>query len=387
MRSLRRTAVDLARLLGTPAAGAPVVGVEHEYSVRRVSDDRQIDFAYVVHELRLGRPHLDPDDPNAYRLPSGAVVTADKSEAEIALPPVAVEAGFARRLSEMAARERTALAHRMPEAELTGYSTHISVEVPAGLEIEVGRLYVNRFGPAMLVAMDGAEAPGLRVRPRHGRLELCGDFVDGVRLEAAVELAAGSVARCVAALDAGAGPTLLPPTIRCAWYPAIERRGWFIDRRLIGLAGPSGAAGTFELVDGSRLPAAEQIEAATAIAVRARDDALRARPSGDATEFGSVLTIRHRPHVDLAPVMVTWPVSVFMAASKARTDPAFVVVPRRWLGTFLSRLDSGDLDAALWTFIRDRQHRSAPTDWRAALQPGLFSSLGPRLALLPPEPM
>ena len=395
LHGLRPTPLDLARLLGEPPPVGPAIGLEHEYTVRRAVDGLQVDFARIVHHLGLGRPRLDPDDPNAYRLPSGAVVTADKREAEIALPPTTMAPGFAQRIGHAADIERQALEDRLPGTKLTGYSTHISVEVPEGLEVEVARLYVNRFGPAMLLAMDGPEAPGLRIRPRHGRLELCGDFVAGSRLEHALELAAGSVARCVAARTGSSDPaTVLPAAIRHGWLPAIERRGWFIDRRLIGLGGVAGTAGTVELVAGERIAAAKQVAEATALALGALDSP---RPAGATTEraggpnaFGDLLRTRHRRGFDLAPVMATWPLTVFVAApsGRAASAPAFVVIPRRWLRLFLQKLDRGELDGALRQSLRGKRGAiPAAETSQDASRPGLFSVLGPRLALLPGEPM
>lgn len=60
------------KLLGPRRAPRPVVGVQ-EFTVR--DGERRVDFRTVVHRLALGRRHLDPDDPNAYRLPSGSVVS------------------------------------------------------------------------------------------------------------------------------------------------------------------------------------------------------------------------------------------------------------------------------------------------------------------------
>ena len=398
MPGYRRARRDLAALLGDPEAGPPVIGVEHEYSVTRLADDRQLDFAHLVHGLGLGRRHLDPDDPNAYRLPSGAVVTADKSEAEIALPPVPVGAEFARHVSEQADAERSALSSRLPGLALTGYSTHISVEVPEGLEVPAGRLYVNRFGPAMLLAMDGADAPGLRIRPRNRRLELCGDFLDGPRLEQALRLAAGSVHACVAALTREPSAAPLPPAIQCSWLPAIERRGWFIGRAQLGLSGRTGLAGTFTLLDGRRLDVAEHVQRATAIAGRALEG-LRGTASAvtavDPTmtgAHGDVLRPRRRARYELAPVLVTWPLTVFVAASPKRDRTAFVSVPRPWLRAFLARLDDGRLDRVIaasldGSGVRRRRDTSAAGSWEDVRRPAIFTTLTSRLALLPSEPI
>ena len=372
--------------------------------------ERGVDFRTVVHGLALGRRHLDPDDPNAYRLPSGSVVTSDKREAEIALAPVEVGAGFAARAARRAGREGTALARQLPAGlRLRGYSTHISVEVPEDLTVEAAKLYVTRFGPAMVLAMDGPEAPGLRVRPRYRRLELCGDYVEGRRLRAALEYAAGSVAACVTALVEGPvrSSGALPPPVAAKVRPAIERPGWFIDQACFGIAPGQPFGKTVRLADGKPVTAADHVSIAWAAARRGlatwiaafepagrdaeRPLASRRGASTDSgiqlTPFGDVLKVRSRPGFDLAPVMVTWPLTVFMAADSAAKRSAFVAVPREWLVPFLRSLDRGDLDSPLRRYVAARRGRARAVSWHDVQQPGLFDNVPSRLGLLPPEPM
>src|SRR5580658_279588 len=78
-----------------------VVGLEHEYRVH--VGGIPVDFRTLVHRIELGQRHLDPADPNAYRLASGAALTADEEEAEIALAPIVVAPGFGSRVAATAA--------------------------------------------------------------------------------------------------------------------------------------------------------------------------------------------------------------------------------------------------------------------------------------------
>ena len=80
--------LGLARGDSAPAAKF-VVGLEHEYRV--IDGDKKLDFRAVIHSLDLGQPRLDPADPYAYRLATGAKLTCDKEEAEIATPPIPIE--------------------------------------------------------------------------------------------------------------------------------------------------------------------------------------------------------------------------------------------------------------------------------------------------------
>jgi hypothetical protein len=104
------------------------------------------------------------------------------------------------------------------------------------------------------------------------------------------------------------------------------------------------------------------------------------------TPFGDVLRVRNRPGLDLAPVMVTWPLTVFMAADSAERS-AFVAVPRDWLVPFLNKLDRGDLDSPLRRYVAARRGRARAVSWRDVHEPGLFDTVPSRLALLPPEPI
>lgn len=157
-----------------------------------VRGDTPIDFRGVLTSLELGRPRLDPDDAFARRLRSGSVITCDGPEAEVSVAPVDIRRGFASAVARDARAVADTLAAALPAGlTLRGYSTHISIGVPNDRVVAVAKTFVTRFGPRLRALMDGPEEPGLRVRPRFKRLELCGDFVTGERLEAAVEYAAG----------------------------------------------------------------------------------------------------------------------------------------------------------------------------------------------------
>ena len=391
----RIEAASFRRRLGPPARGQPLVGVEHEFTVWH--GDRQVDFRSVIHGLGLGRRHLDPDDPNAYRLPSGAVVTCDGAEAEIALPPAEIGPGFGRVVADSAAREVRSLKRRLPPGyQLRGYSTHVSVEVPEHLAVAVAKRYVTTFGPAMMLAMDGPDRPGLRIRPRHRRLELCGDFISGRRLREALELGTGSVAATMTAIERGtAEHRPLPPPIQAAVRPAIERPGWFIDRASLGLPAQDSPPGTLLLADGGRLPVKRHVALARSSAkvalagwlASAGAEAAATGATPGQRPFGDVLRTRRRPNVALAPVMVTWPLNVFIVAATGSRRPAFAVVPREWLGAFLDGFDRGELDSTLRGYAGARRLASRAGSWRDAREPGLYDDVPSRVRLLPPEPM
>ncbi|MEA2520199.1 MAG: hypothetical protein QOF49_2279, partial [Chloroflexota bacterium] len=216
------------------AAGAgargepPLIGVEHEFRVSLAG--RAVDARQIIHRLPIDGLRLDAADRDAYRLRSGAAITADGREAEIAIAPVELGPWSASLATARARNARAELAAALgPEAALEGYSTHISISVPDRIVERVARSYAERFAPAMLLFVDGPASPGLLVRPRPGRLELGGDFVDGDRLRIALTFALGSVLAVVAA-ERGRlrRRQQLPDRLSLTIEPARERFGWFV---------------------------------------------------------------------------------------------------------------------------------------------------------------
>lgn len=203
-----------------------LVGIEHEY---RVLDDADaaVDFRRWIHRLGIEGRRLDPADPNAIRCRWGGVITADGAEAEIATAPVRVRPGFVARAEAQARSAEAALSSVLPPGcRLDGYSTHVSVSLAPELAEGIAPLYARTFGPALMLLMDRATSPGLLVRPRPGRLELCGEHVAGEALRAVVAFAAGSV------LAIARGQYPFPVDIEVV--PARERYGWYVDRRAFG---------------------------------------------------------------------------------------------------------------------------------------------------------
>jgi hypothetical protein len=401
--------------------GSPgrLLGLEHEFRV--LAGDRQADFRGMIHGLGLGQPNLDPADPNAYRLPSGAALTCDGREAEIALPPIAVRPGFGREVRSRAAAERRDLLRRLgPNLTLDGCSTHISVSATDEATQAICRLYATTFAPALMLLMDRRESPGLLVRPRPGRVELGGEYVAGDQLGAAATFAVGSILACERALRDPRQP--LPPVLDVRLEPARARYGWYVDRKAFG--GDLYATGRSTILttrDGDRFSAQVVLERAWAAALAALDalvetedersiDALvsgrellpcETTQSAAATHednevfleggpgddpFGSATRLRTLRVAEVAPVMLTWDLAVFVLLDRPRGRTAFAAVPRGELAAFLDELDAGRLDGQIHRFLArrrwSRSHLEAPDAVSTAT---LFDELGPRLGLVPAE--
>ena len=139
--------------------------------------------------------HLDPSDPNARRGVWGGVLTLDGLDPEVVTAPEPLRLGCVDRVHDGLAHGRAALESDLRAAgldvELTGYSTHVSVEVPDERVVAVARHVLDRHSPALMLAFDRADSPGLLVRPRPGRLEICGEFTAGRQLRTAAALSLG----------------------------------------------------------------------------------------------------------------------------------------------------------------------------------------------------
>ncbi len=378
--------------------------------------EQPVDFRHIVDGMRLGQPNLDPADPLAYRLPSGASLTCDGAEAEIALPPTFIGPGFAFEVAARANLERASMMRCLPrDMEVEGYSTHISVSVPDALTQAVCRMYATTFAPAMMLLLDRRESAGLLIRPRPGRVELGGDYLVGDQLAAAAAFAVASVLNCADLARQGVRDGL-PDELDVHVEQAVVRYGWYVDRTAFGgdlyVDGRSAALRT---IDGEAVSAQRHLEdcwrlarqtiegVASADELALVDEAVRGeRPLPterylhgddsvstsallDSTPYGEALTPRERPTFEMAPVMVTWDLVVFLLRDIRRTRRAFAAVPGTDLAAFLRDVDCGELDEDVAMFMRKRPRGNVLRRRAQVAGPTLFKEIGPRVALLRPE--
>lgn len=204
------------------------VGVEHEYIVHGPTG--RIDARTFLDALELG-VRADPMDPHAQRCSWGGVVTADGAEAEVATPPVAVAPGAIAEVVALAAVGRRALADALGDGRrLEGYSTHLNVSAPSHGDQRLALRFANVFAPALMLLLDRTSSPGLLVRPRPGRLELGGEYCNGQALEVALTFAIGAT---LAAPRMGRGMAR-DLAVEVTLEAAVERYGWYVDRRAFG---------------------------------------------------------------------------------------------------------------------------------------------------------
>jgi hypothetical protein len=406
---------------GTASEPRPgeLIGLEHEFVVR--SPDRVVDFRELIGDLPLDGRRLDPGDRNAYRCGWGGVVTADGFEAEVAIAPVRRAPGFVARLERDAIVAREALRRALPSGlRLDGYSTHLSLSMPAAMNAAACRLFLSTFAPGMMLLADRIDSPGLLVRPRPGRMELATEYVGGAQLRAVTAFAAGAAAATADALRIGR-PAQLPPTIRARAVPTSDRFGWGLARDAFGedlLRGGREAVLTRER--GGTIRAQEHLERAWAAAraalgrgaapadLEAADravgglaplpfelgadalagtagDGARSGPVGRIVRspFGDILQARRRPAFTVSAEIATWDTTVFAIAGPWRR--AYASVPRASLRRFLGSLDRGDLDRVLQEYLDAPAEGRLLATWSQAVQPGLYDAVAPTARLLATE--
>ena len=392
------------------------VGLEHEFEVW--SKTGRVDFRQIVHALGLGVRHLDPADPNAYRLASGTTVTADEAEAEFALPPLTVAPGFAGSLAAAAAHERRNLEDLLgPDLRLTGYSTHLSVAAPRRHAEAATRLYAITFASALMLLMNRSDSPGLLLRPRPGRVELGAEHVEGRALAVAALFAVGSVRACLNHVTASS--SLDVERVKTCLTPDNRRYGWFIGRGSYGgdlsatgrateLPTRRGGSVTAQihlercwrtarsaLGSDATLADLEMVDATVfgsgplprQLGSDPHDDARLASVAGAPEPdraFGSMLKGRRRSGYDVVPIVLSWERAVFVVNPHDRSRPCFANVPGPRLGAFRDLLDSGCLDTLLAQY-RTCTAGGRRLDERSRAATGLFDVVASRGRLLSPE--
>jgi hypothetical protein len=398
-----RPEMSLDELLTAEPPGAGVIGVEREYRV--VSDGRAVDFREVLPALGLVSGGLDPVDPRAHHLASGLVITADGPEAEVASPPVLLAPGSTWLASSWVEDGEDLLIGALPIGSgLEGYSTHLNVSV-RGDVVEVAARFAAHFSLGMMLLLDRRDSPGLLVRPRPGRLELGGDFVAGEQLRAALTYATAAARCCEQAVHERG--SVLPSSPRVRLRTVTDRPGWFIERTAFGpdlYKGGRGASiwcGRREVLAGEHLEASwiAARYAAAGVADESElalvDDVVDGRrpiplealtppdprPGPIATESPfAQLHARHRNGTSVTVAAISWAAVAF--AVDTGTSTVHVLVPRRWLRSFLTGLDGDWLDDGT---LASALSASPPSNPRAGGPQVITHGFDPH-CVVPPEP-
>jgi len=413
-------------LLADPPPRPPHLGLEQEYAL--IEHEKQIDFGPVVDRTGFSGKRLHPTNSRAFQTPSGLVLMADGEVAEAATPPVPLANAFVESLEQWAALGRASLEATLEADQyLFGGSTHLSVEVDQELNDKLCLSYAQTFAPALMLLMDNTDSPGLLVRPRPNRTELCGEFVQGARLRAAVAFAAGSV---LATQDwlRGESDAQLPPTLEVTLERGRQRKGWYVDRLAFGPDLYSeGRKARLRQCDGIQVSAQAHLQTCWRIARAALvkrgiglDDlsaadivvvGLKPLPSededlGDAAEpaprsgptlHDRILNPGKRPEFDVEPVSGTWDYTAFEVrrdacpAEGSKPDEtvrsAIVNVPAPQIESFLDELGRGALDGVIGEYLAADPSDRVLASSEQTTTPGIYDSVDPNPQLLPTDYM
>ena len=269
--------------------------------------------------------------------------------------------------------------------------------------------------------MDRIDSPGLLVRPRPGRTELCGEFLEDEPLAAVAAFVAGSTRACAAAVRRPGGRTALPPRLDVRLARAVHRYGWYVDRRAFGAdlhaAGrrallPRAAGGTICAQSHLELAWAAARQALAGDAAAADLNAAEAMVTGclplpaeqgqpddapggqcdddvrfplDGTVFPDRprLCAHTRPGFTLRPVAATWDFTVFEARGPARS--AYACIPRDSLPGFAAALEDGALDDAIAAYLALPSRRRVLSASQQTTRLGLYDQIAAPAGLLTPE--
>ena len=354
----------------------------------------------------MGGRALHPTDRDRLLMPDGSVIMADAVIAEVATPPVPVEPGAPAAVEGYAARTRERLIRSLEGLECSGESTHVNVSMDVSVNDQVAYAYAHRFAAAAMLMIDREKSPGLLVRPRPGRLEVCGEYLTGDPLRAVLVFTA---ATAMAAEAAVRERRRLPPPLDLDIEMGRRRYGYYVDRRAFGAdLYEGGRQAVLRLATGATVAAGRYLEwaweAGRPHAERCFDSSEIGRVDGvvagrrllplegadqrdsesgtpEAHPLADALSSIVRPVASVEVEVATWSWVAFRLTGRGQTVVA--VVPLEDLASFVSGVADGGFDSRI-----DEWLGQAP-DWpvlRAVEQTtefGVFASIEASNALLP----
>lgn len=384
------------------------VGLEHEFTVDR--DGTRVDFRSLIHDLDLPGRAIDPGDEHAYRLDTGVIITCDDTEAEIATVPVPIEPGWPDELTLWATAGASSLIEALPNADLEGWSTHLSVTADIEHVARAAGLFSRTFAPALMMLMEQRDSAGLLIRPRYQRLEFGGDYVSGASMQAAAAMAVGGALTCLDVAAKRRSKRDLPPAVKVKVVAAVDRHGWYVDRAAFGFDLPRagrnatfrreyyGSIGGQQLLENawhvarSALAArSSEVDLAAADVVVAGDLPIPAERAPDRTPvlettaivgehpMGLAMQTHTAGETELEAVVATWDYVVFRLTG---AHEGFWSVTRRDLTDALAMIRNGSLARLLG----ELDWHETLSSYDEAAAGGCFLHLTKGRKLAPPEP-
>lgn len=259
-REVERTAQVAARPM--------MVGIEQEFDLS--DGERDLDFRGLYpHIVAKARAFPFRNSDGAALVEAGYMLGCDGKEAEFATAPIHLENDGPVAAAREAIRCRIhmlQLLRGVGVPVIRGYSTHLSVSVPAGREPEIAQALSFTIGPALVMLLEARSSPGLLLRPRRGRIEVGSEYVDDERqLAAAITLLAGAVH---AYLSNEERWNQLPRLKRAKWEEANIRPGIYLPRDAYGESiHDLGTHAQLELEDGGCVEAGDLLRVCGDLAI------------------------------------------------------------------------------------------------------------------------
>ncbi len=245
------------------------LGVEQEFDL--FDGQRRLDFQALFPRLIAGGRCVPfRNSESAVILEAGYMLGCDGQEAEIATAPISLHAAGPLRLAREVTRCRghmLALLQRAGVPEVRGYSTHLSISVPAGRERELAEALSVTVAPALVLLMESRSSPGMLLRTRRGRLEIGSEYIDDEQqLAAAAVFLAGSVHAFLYDEETW---RQFPRLRLVRWEEATIRPGIYLPRDAYGESiHDLGRLANLELQDGGTLDAGALLEICTRLVLR-----------------------------------------------------------------------------------------------------------------------
>ena len=361
------------------------IGVAHRLCLWH--DQDRVDVRSVIDRFATGSGPLDPADPVARRLPSDSTLSVEGDEAVLASPPVPIGPGVPEQIDDLLRDERTGLRDNASAYGVTGVSgsaTCLSISVPDESVVGVGLTFVESCLLALATVVEPATSPGLLVRPRRGRLEIGGGYVEGSDLVAGLTL----LAACIRGLlDGGFPPRNGTPDV----VPSRELYGWFAPARTqpdddAALAAVWTWARPWARAQGlDPGPVDELVSGSRALRRHTAADPAHCswgtQTSGDRPRRAGRRELPNGLHAD--PEWLTWHHAVWLIRD-AGGHECHAVVPLDQEDSFLAQLDAGRLDVALDRMLHRRTPRRRLTAHAEIDEAVLWHDVHPA-ALVPVE--
>ncbi|MHB8512867.1 MAG: hypothetical protein ACYDCC_11870 [Actinomycetota bacterium] len=158
-----------------------VVFVEDSFEI--FDNETPRDFRELIDDVIGGAGRRwTPNDPYARYLPSGALVTADETEALLAIAPVRMQRELSSNVADEVLARRAELSMLLKNglgeaASLKGYASSLAAFVSEDRASQVAARFARTAAPAMMLLLDLSSTPGVLLRTNGPRVEIVTEHI------------------------------------------------------------------------------------------------------------------------------------------------------------------------------------------------------------------